>query len=182
MTTGNPIILVAEAVTGEALTMLIHNHTQGMFKTAVIKAEGYKSRKDDLLEDLAILTGGVVVKEERGDELEKVTLAMLGRAKEVTIAKEHTTIIGGMGQDWQIANRMKEIQEIIKDEKTNAYDKEKYRERIGRLKHGVAVMYAGGRTSQEIRENKTSMEAAVKTARNILDGGMIPGGEVSCYK
>ena len=113
MTTGNPIILVAEAVTGEALTMLIHNHTQGMFKTAVIKAEGYKSRKDDLLDDLAILTGGVVVKEERGDELEKVTLAMLGRAKEVTIAKEHTTIIGGMGQDWQIANRMKEIQEII---------------------------------------------------------------------
>lgn len=176
MTTGNPIILVAEAVTGEALTMLIHNHTQGMFKTAVIKAEGYKSRKDDLLEDLAILTGGVVVKEERGDELEKVTLAMLGRAKEVTIAKEHTTIIGGMGQDWQIANRMKEIQEIIEDEKTNAYDKEKYRERIGRLKHGVAVMYAGGRTSQEIRENKTSMEAAVITARNILDGGMIPGG------
>ena len=118
MTTGNPIILVAEEVTGEALTMLIHNHTQGMFKTAVIKAEGYKSRKDDLLEDLAILTGGVVVKEERGDELEKVTLAMLGRAKEVTIAKEHTTIIGGMGQDWQIANRMKEIQEIIEDEKT----------------------------------------------------------------
>lgn len=176
MTTGNPLIIVAEDVIGEALTMLIQNHTQGIFKTVAIKAEGYKSRKDDLLEDLAILTGGVVIKEGKGDELEKVTLAMLGRAKEVTVTKEHTTIIGGRGQNWQIANRIKEIREVIEDEKTNVYDKEIYRERIGRLKHGVAVMYAGGRTSQEIRENKTNMEAAVKTARNILDGGMIPGG------
>lgn len=176
MTTGKPVIIVADEVIGEALTMLIHNHTQGVFKTAVIKAEGYKSRKDDLLEDLAILTGGVVIKEGKGDELEKVTLDMLGQAKEVTVTKEHTTIIGGMGQKWQITNRTKEIQELIDDEKTNEYDKEKYRERIGRLDHGVAVMYAGGRTSQEIRENKTNMEAAVKTVRNVVDGGMIPGG------
>lgn len=176
MTTGKPVIIVADEVTGEALTMLIHNHTQGVFKTAVIKAEGYKSRKDDLLEDLAILTGGVVIKEGKGDELERVTLDMLGQAKEVTVTKEQTTIIGGLGLEWQIANRTKEIQEIIEDEKTNEYDKEKYRERIGRLNHGVAVMYAGGRTSQEIRENKTNLEAAVKTVRNIADGGMIPGG------
>lgn len=176
MTTGKPVIIIADEVTGEALTMLIHNHTQGVFKTAVIKAEGYKSRKDDLLEDLAVLTGGVVIKEGKGDELEKITLDMLGQAKEVTVTKEYTTIIGGMGVEWQIANRTKEIQEIIDDEKTNEYDKEKYRERIGRLDHGVAVMYAGGRTSQEIRENKTNMEAAVKTVRNIVDGGMIPGG------
>ncbi len=176
MTTGKPVIIVADEVTGEALTMLIHNHKKGVFKTAVIKAEGYKSRKDDLLEDLAILTGGVVIKEGRGEELERVTLDMLGQAKEVTVTKEHTTIIGGMGPQWQIGNRTKEIQDIIDDEKTNEYDKEKYRERIGRLDHGVAVMYAGGRTSQEIRENKTNMEAAVKTVRNIVDGGMIPGG------
>lgn len=176
MPTSKPVIIVADEVTGEALTMLIHNHSQGIFKTVVIKAEGYKSRKDDLLEDLAILTGGVVIKEGRGDELQKVTLDMLGQAKEVTVTKEHTTIIGGMGQDWQIRNRLKEIQEIIEDEKTNEYDKEKYRERIGRLNHGVAVMYAGGRTSQEIRENKTRMESAVKTVRNIVDGGLIPGG------
>lgn len=176
MATGRPIIIVADEVAGEALTMLIHNHTQGIFKAAVIKAEGYKSRKDDLLEDLAILTGGVVIKEGKGDELTRVTLDMLGQAKEVTIAKDHTTIIGGLGQDWQISNRIKEIREILEDEKTNEYDKEKYRERIGRLKHGVAIMYAGGRTSQEIRENKTTMESAVKTARNILDGGMISGG------
>ena len=176
MTTGKAVIIVADEVTGEALTMLIHNHTQGVFKTAVIKAEGFKSRKDDLLKDLAVLTGGVVIKEGKGDELEKVTLDMLGQAKEVTVTKEYTTIIGGMGVEWQIANRTKEIQEIIDDEKTNEYDKEKYRERIGRLDHGVAVMYAGGRTSQEIRENKSNMEAAVKTVRNIVDGGMIPGG------
>lgn len=176
MTIGNPIIIIAEDVVGEALTMLIQNHVQGILKTVAIKAEGYKSRKEDLLEDLAILTGGALIKESKGDELEKITLDMLGKAKEVTITKEHTTIIGGMGQDWKIANRIKEITEIIEDEKTNPYDKEKYRERIGRLNTGVAVLHAGGRTSQEIRENKTRMEAAVKTVRNILDGGMIPGG------
>ncbi|WP_455715685.1 chaperonin GroEL [Anaerosporobacter sp.] len=176
MTTGNPIIIIAEEVVGEALAMLIQNHTQGIFKTVAIKAEGYKSRKEDLLEDLAILTGGTLIKEGRGDELEKVTLDMLGKAKEVTITKDYTTIIGGMGQEWQITNRIKEIMEIIGDEKTKPYDKEKHRERIGRLKTGVAVLYAGGRTSHEIRENKTRMDEAVKTARNILDGGMIPGG------
>uniref|UniRef100_UPI00286F7CD8 chaperonin GroEL n=1 Tax=Anaerosporobacter sp. TaxID=1872529 RepID=UPI00286F7CD8 len=176
MPTGRAIIIVAEEVAGEALTMLIHNHTQGVFKTAVVKAEGYKSRKTDLLEDIAVLTGGVVLKEGKGDELEKVGLSMLGTAKEVRITKDSTTIIGGKGQDWQIANRIKEIQEIILDEKTNEYDKEKYYERIGRLKSGVAVLYAGGRTSQEIRENKVCMETAVKAVRNILEGGMIPGG------
>lgn len=176
MTTGNPIIIIAEDVVGEALTMMIQNHIQGIFKTVAIKAEGYKSRKEDLLEDLALLTGGVLIKESKGEELEKVTLDMLGKAKEVTITKDCTTIIGGMGQEWKIANRIKEIKEIIEDEKTNPYDKETYRERIGRLKTGVAILHAGGRTSQEIRENKTRMEAAVKTARNILDGGMIPGG------
>ena len=171
-----PLLIISEDVTSEALAMLLHNVSQSIFKVVAIKAEGYKTRKSDLLEDIAVLTGGTVIRESLDNVIDECGLLVLGQANEVVVGKMSTTIIGGKGEEWKISNQIKLIQRSIDDEKTNGYDKEKFRERIGRLKYGVVTMYAGGRTSQEIRENKQKMESGVKAARNILDGGMLPGG------
>ena len=127
------------------------------------------------------MTGTKVLKQDCGDEIETCTLSLLGRAEEVVVTKNFTTIYGGKGEAWKIKNQIKEIQKIMEDQKTNEYDKEQYRERMGRLKNGVAVLYVGGRTNQEIRESKQGMESAVRVARNIIEGGMLPGGGSFLY-
>ncbi len=176
-----PLLIISEDVTKEALVMLLHNVSRGVFKVAAIKAEGYKKRKSDLLDDIAVFTGAKILREDMEDMLEDSTLSMLGQADEIVVTKSDTTIIGGKGEKWKIVNQVKEIQLKLEDDKTTVYDKEKYRERIGRLQSGVATLYAGGRTSQEIRENKQEMETAVKAARNIFEGGMLPGGGSFLY-
>ncbi len=176
-----PLLIISEDITKEALAMLLHNVSHGVFKIAAVKAEGYKKRKSDLLEDIAVLTGTKVLKQDCGDEIETCTLSLLGQAEEVVVTKNFTTIYGGKGEAWKIKNQIKEIQKIMEDQKTNEYDKEQYRERMGRLKNGVAVLYVGGRTNQEIRESKQGMESAVRVARNIIEGGMLPGGGSFLY-
>ena len=172
------LLIIAEDVDGEALTTLVVNKLRGALKIAAVKAPGFGDRRKEMLQDIATLTGAVVVSEERGFTLENTTPDMLGRAEKVTITKENTTIVGGAGAKDAIAERVESIRKQI-ETSTSDYDKEKLKERLGKLGGGVAVLYVGAPTEVEMKEKKDRVEDALNATRAAVEEGYLPGGGVA---
>ncbi len=175
---GKALLIIAEDVDGQALTTLVVNRLRGTIKVAAVKAPGYGDRRKEMLEDIAILTGGTVISEERGYSLANATVELLGKAEKITITKENTTIVGGAGDKQQIADRSEVIRSQI-ETSTSDYDKEKLRERLGKLAGGVAVLYVGATTEVEMKEKKDRVEDALNATRAAVEEGYLPGGGVA---
>ena len=175
---GKELLVIAEDVDGEALTTLVVNRLRGALKVAAVKAPGFGDRRKEMLQDIATLTGAVVVSEERGFTLENTTPDMLGKAEKVTITKENTTIVGGAGNKEDIQDRVNLIRSQI-EVATSEYDKEKLKERLGKLSGGVAVLYVGATTEVEMKEKKDRVEDALNATRAAVEEGYLPGGGVA---
>lgn len=175
---GKSLLIVAEDVDGEALTTLVVNRLRGTIKVCAVKAPGFGDRRKEMLQDIATLTGGVVVSEERGFTLENTTPDMLGTAEKVTVDKENTTIVNGAGDKKDIEDRVAQIKKQI-ETTTSDYDKEKLHERLAKLAGGVAVLYVGAATEVEMKEKKDRVEDALSATRAAVEEGIIPGGGVS---
>src|SRR6266850_3731134 len=175
---GKALLIVAEEVEGEALATLVVNNIRGILKTCAVKAPGFGDRRKAMLEDIVILTGGVVIAEETGMQLEKATLKDLGQAKRIEIGKENTTIIDGAGESKTIEGRVKSIRKQI-DEATSDYDKEKLQERVAKLAGGVALIKVGAATEVEMKEKKARVEDALHATRAAVEEGIVPGGGVA---